>query len=218
MNMEITTETKILVGTLVATVIIIVGGAFWAGSRSGSPTAGRIASDASRLVRSDSPSVGSANAKVTVAEFSDFECPACAVMAPVINQLIKDNAGKSVRFVYRQFPLPEHADAPLAAQASIAAQGQGKFWEYYDMLFANQEKLKRDDLIGYAKSLNLNVADFTKAMDDQKTKAVVDQDVQDGQALNINSTPTFFINDLQYQGDYTAKALQDAINSALAKK
>ena len=116
--MAINTETKVLVGVLVATVAIIVGGAFWAARTP--QDKGRVATDESRLVRADDPVQGAAQAKVTVVEFSDFECPACGQVAPALKTLQETFADKSVRFVFRQYPLAElHKDAELAAEPTI---------------------------------------------------------------------------------------------------
>lgn len=212
--MRFNNETLILVGVLVLTLVIIVGGAFFA-SRPAGPQAITKTAEADRLVRDDDPSKGPANAKVTVAEFADFECPACARMAPVMDQLMKDNADKSVRFVFRQFPLPQHKDAPLAAQAAFAAQAQGKYFEYSDMLYANQSKLDKDSLIKYAEDLKINMTQFKQDLDSGKYEGALKQDTLDGTALQLEGTPTYFINGVQYSGEYTAPGLQDAINAAL---
>src|SRR6185369_14054253 len=95
-------------------------------------------------------SFGPANAKVTVVEFSDFQCPYCSRAATVVDQ-IKEKYSTRVRFVFRQFPLPMHENARGAAEASLAANAQGKFWEFHTKMFQNQGKLTRDSLEGFAK-------------------------------------------------------------------
>jgi len=142
---------------------------------------------------SGAPSFGPENAKVTIVEFSDFQCPFCTRAADVVTQ-IKQKYGDKVRFVFRQYPLPMHGDAHLAAQAALAAHQQGKFWEYHDLLFANQRALTRSSLEDYAKQANLNVDQLKKALDDQSLKAAVDADLKLGEEVNVSGTPTVFIN------------------------
>jgi protein-disulfide isomerase len=146
-----------------------------------------------KLAGSGAPSFGPENAKVTIIEFSDFQCPFCTRAAAVAHQ-IKEKYGDKVRFVFRQYPLPMHGDAHLAAQASLAAHQQGKFWEYHDLLFANQRALTRSSLEDYGKQANLNVDQLKKVLDDQSLKAAVDADMKLGEEVNVSGTPTLFIN------------------------
>jgi protein-disulfide isomerase len=146
-----------------------------------------------KLAASGAPSFGPENAKVTIVEFSDFQCPFCTRAADVVNQ-IKQKYGDKVRLVFRQYPLPMHSEAHLAAQAALAAHQQGKFWEYHDLLFANQRELTRPSLEDYAKQANLNVDQMKKALDDPALKAAVDADVKLGEEVNVSGTPTVFIN------------------------
>ena len=146
-----------------------------------------------KLAGAGAPSFGPENAKVTIVEFSDFQCPFCTRAATVAHQ-IKEKYGDKVRFVFRQYPLPMHGDAHLAAQASLAAHQQGKFWEFHDLLFANQRALTRPSLEDYGKQANLNVDLLKKALDDQSLKAAVDADMKLGEEVNVNGTPTLFIN------------------------
>ena len=146
-----------------------------------------------RIAAQGAPSFGPEDAKVTIVEFSDFECPYCSRAAEVAHQ-IRARYGDKVRFVFRQFPLPSHAQAHLAAQASLAAHEQGKFWEFHDLLFANQRALTRDSLETYAKQVDMNVGELKRALDAQTHKAAVDRDVGLGTNVNVNGTPTLFIN------------------------
>ncbi|MEO8185282.1 MAG: thioredoxin domain-containing protein [Deltaproteobacteria bacterium] len=146
-----------------------------------------------RIAGKGAPSFGPEDAKVTIVEFSDFQCPYCARAADVVHK-IKERYADKVRFVFRQFPLPMHPDAHLAAEASLAAQRQGKFWEFHDLLFANQQALSREALEGYARQLKLNVSDVQRALDGQTEKAAVDADVSLGEGVQVNGTPTLFIN------------------------
>ncbi|HTV24693.1 MAG TPA: thioredoxin domain-containing protein [Polyangiaceae bacterium] len=146
-----------------------------------------------KIAGAGAPSFGPENAKVTIVEFSDFQCPFCTRAASVVHQIREKYADK-VRFVFRQYPLPMHGDAHLAAQAALAAHQQGKFWEFHDLLFANQRALTRPSLEDYAKQVNLDVPRLKKALDDQSLKAAVDADVKLGEEVNVSGTPTLFIN------------------------
>lgn len=146
-----------------------------------------------KIAGGSAPSFGPENAKVTIVEFSDFQCPFCTRAASVVHQ-IREKYGDKVRFVFRQYPLPMHGDAHLAAQAALAAHQQGKFWEFHDLLFANQRALTRPSLEDYAKQVNLDVPKLKRALDDQSLKAAVDADVKLGEEVNVSGTPTVFIN------------------------
>src|SRR3989344_6222357 len=146
------------------------------------------------LVKKSSQVLGSEDAKVTIVEFSDFQCPACGAAHPVVKQVIKEY-GDRILFVYRHFPLlATHQYALKAAEAAEAAGEQGKFWEYHDLLFENQESLKTQDLKRYAQELELDTAKFNEALDSGKFKDKVTTDMDDGEKLGVSSTPTFFIN------------------------
>jgi protein-disulfide isomerase len=146
-----------------------------------------------KIAGGGAPSFGPENAKVTIVEFSDFQCPFCTRAAGVVHQ-IREKYGDRVRFVFRQYPLPMHGDAHLAAQAALAAHEQGKFWEYHDLLFANQRALTRPSLEEYAKQVNLDIPRLKRALDDHSLKAAVDADVKLGEEVNVSGTPTVFIN------------------------
>lgn len=162
----------------------------------------------------DSPSKGYKSAKVTIVAFSDFQCPFCTKVNPTMDSLMKKYAGK-VKLVFKNLPLPMHPDAKLAAQAGLAANKQGKFWEMHDKMFANQTKLKKEDLVAYATELGLNVAKFTKDMEDTKTAAAVEKDMQQAQSLGANGTPTFFINGVELVGAQPEEAFSQIIDKLL---
>lgn len=151
-------------------------------------------------VTSDDHVIGNANAATTVIEYSDFQCPACEMFFPAVEAYVKE-ASSTVRFVYRHYPLPQHQNAPLAAQASEAASKQGKFWEMYRMLFEGQKKWEsmsdsdaRKEFAGYAASLDLNMDTYTKDLDSAEVKLKIRNDYQNGGTIGINATPTFFVN------------------------
>ncbi|MES2216435.1 MAG: thioredoxin domain-containing protein [Patescibacteria group bacterium] len=144
--------------------------------------------------------LGTSTAPITVIEYSDFQCPACGIFYPTVEKFIKE-ASSTVRFVYRHYPLPQHANAPLAAQAAEAAGKQGKFWDMYHLLFENQKDWSelpdisaRQIFAGYASKIGLNTAQYTTDLDGAEGKLKIRTDYQDGAAIGVNSTPTFFAN------------------------
>ena len=141
----------------------------------------------------DQPSLGSADAPVTIVAFTDYQCPSCAAMHPVLEQLVKEY-GNKVRLVTRDFPLSQHTEAFKAAEAAEAAREQGKYWEYIQILLRNQSALTVDKLKGYASDLSLDRTRFDNALDTGKFTESVQRDLEDGMKLGINGTPTIFIN------------------------
>lgn len=140
------------------------------------------------------PAEGPANAPVTVVMFSDFQCSACSATHPILKAAIAPFPGK-VRLVVRNFPLESvHDNSLLAARAAAAANAQGKFFEYIDILYKNQDKLDTASLKKYAADLGLDAAKFDADMNSAKTLADIKKDMSDGEALHINSTPTIFFN------------------------
>ncbi|MEO6077717.1 MAG: thioredoxin domain-containing protein, partial [Candidatus Andersenbacteria bacterium] len=155
--------------------------------------------------------------KVTVVEFGDFECPACGAFYPAMKQVMQQDKDKSVQFVFRNYPLPQHSFAPLAAEAGLAALAQNKFWEYHDALFEHQDKLAQSDLENYAKNAGLDMQKFSDALDTHTYASVVDRDKADGVALSLDHTPTIFINGTEYTGNYSSEELSTAIDAELTK-
>lgn len=144
----------------------------------------------------DDPARGETNAPVTIVEFTDFQCPACAAMHPVLEEVLK-SYGNKVRFVVRDFPLNQHEWARKAAEAANAANAQGKFFEYIGVLFKNQKALDVPSLKKYATEVGLDRARFDAALDRGTYAAEVQKDVEDGEMYGVGSTPTIFINGLQ---------------------
>lgn len=144
----------------------------------------------------DDPVKGAANAKVTVIEFSDFQCPFCSrFFSQSFGQIEKDyiDTGK-VLFVYRDFPLDSiHPQAVPGALAANCANEQGKFWEYHDKIFQNQESMSDASYKAWAAELGLNTQQFNQCYDSKKYQSEVQKDFQDGAAAGVSGTPTFFI-------------------------
>ncbi len=143
---------------------------------------------------------GSVDAPVTIIEYSDFQCPACALYYPLIEKLLNEST-TTVRFVYRHFPLYPlpHKNALIAAEASEAAAVQGKFWEMYQLIFENQESWEnlpnpQGVFEGYAERIGINSEAFKKDMTSDAVKKRVQTDRDEAIFLGVNSTPTFFVN------------------------
>jgi len=151
---------------------------------------------------------GAADAPITIVEFSDFQCPACGHAFADLRDLVK--ARRDVRLVFRHYPLdaacnsamPQtlHPDACAAAIASECASDQGRFWEYHDLLFTHQSTLDRESLFRYARDVGLDIDRFRTCLDSPDARARVTQDVDAGTRLEIDSTPTLFINGRRLQG------------------
>jgi protein-disulfide isomerase len=160
----------------------------------------RFDADKVRTVPIDgSPVKGPDGAAVTLVEFADFECPHCGEFAPLIDKVVSDHKN-DVRFVFKFYPLPGHPHADIAARAAIAAWQQGKFWEMHHELFANQRHLEQTDLDSYAKDLGLDVSRFHADMQAQATTDRIAKDKKLGEELQIQGTPSVFINGRSYDG------------------
>jgi protein-disulfide isomerase len=164
------------------------------------------------------PSRGDPQAAVTIIEFTDFQCSACGAMYPVMEDILK-SYGNRVRFVVRNFPLTLlHANAFRAAQAASAANAQGKFWEYIDLLFKNQSALDVDSLKKYATQVGLDRKRFDGEFDSGKYDAEIRRDMEAGDMYGIEGTPTIFINGvILTPPEYSADGLRAAIERAFAR-
>ena len=144
-------------------------------------------------VGDDDHVIGSERAPVTLVMYGDFECPYTADAAVVVARLI-DRYGDALRYAFRSFPVPKHAQALPAAEAAEFAADRGRFWEMHDLLFANQEALRERDLVRYAKRLGLDGDALGQALRDGTYRALVADVVQDGTASGVDGTPYFFVN------------------------
>ena len=164
----------------------------------------------------DDPSKGRAAAPVTVVMFSDFQCPACGAAHPMIKKVVAEY-GEKVRFVVRDFPLTNiHENAFNAALAAKAAFNQGKFFEYSDKLYSNQNALDAVSLKKYAAESGLNLKQFEIDLTDEKTAAEVRKDMADGEKYGIKGTPTIFVNGVRVR-ILSAEGFREAIEKALKK-
>jgi protein-disulfide isomerase len=151
------------------------------------------------LAAQPAPTRGPDSAALEIVEFSDFQCPFCAQVLPVIDSLLSAHPD-DVRHVYRHFPLPMHEHAARAAQAALEAQRQDAFWTYHDLLFENQGALSDPELVGYAERLGLDAEAVERALAEATHQARMHQDMELGQSLGVTGTPTFFLNGFRLQG------------------
>ncbi len=157
--------------------------------------------------------IGPNDAKITIVEFSDFECPYCADAAIKINEILAKYP--QVRFVYRHFPLTGiHSNAFGAAEATECAGEQGKFWEMHDTLFANQFDMGEKSRQTYAVMLGLNMDQFNDCLTSGRMRTIIEQDIADGEKYGVNVTPTFFVNNVMY---LSLSDLEVAVQEALTK-
>jgi protein-disulfide isomerase len=156
------------------------------------------------------------NAKVTIVEFSDFECPYCGKAYDVLKQVLA-TYGNKIELVYKHFPLSFHPNAQKASEASECAKDQNKFWEYHDKLFENQRALDVNSLKRYASELGLNIEKFNACLDSGEKAPIVQEDFNEGKNRGVTGTPTFFINDKMLVGAQPFEAFKQLIEAELAK-
>ena len=141
---------------------------------------------------------GNPEATITIVEYSDFQCPACALYYPIVERLINESS-TTIRFVYRHFPLTQHANAIPAAQSAEAAGKQGKFWEMYSMIFDTQDewtdsKDVKKIFANYAVKLGLDIEKYNTDIVSKEIMDKINSDMKSGVKAGINSTPTFYVN------------------------
>jgi protein-disulfide isomerase len=157
----------------------------------------------------------SSDGKLLIIEWSDFECPFCARGANTVQQ-IKDTYGDQVIVQYKHFPLNFHPNAQKSAEASECARDQGKFWEYHDILFANQQSLSNSNYIKWAEQLNLNVDTFTECLNSGEKADLVSQDAAEGRAFGVTGTPGFSIGGELLSGAQPFEKFKEVIDRRLA--
>lgn len=187
----------LLLVTIVGTLALIVGVAvFFSNSSSNNSSVDQVV-----LLESANNIKGTSDAEVTIVEFSDFQCPACRAIQPLISQIAAQYP-EDVRVVYRHFPLTQHRYAELAARASEVAAMEGKFWELHDILFEKQPEWDaagsaeeaQELLAGYAQQIGMDKDVFTEKIQSDTVKSIVARDLSLGTQLGVNSTPTIYVN------------------------
>ena len=166
----------------------------------------------------NNPILGSKDAKVTIVEFSDFQCPYCGRFYSESLPQIEENYVKTgkVKIVFRHFPLSFHPYAQKASEATECANEQGKFWEYHNKLFENQGALTITDLKQYATDLGLDATKFNACLDSGKMASEVQKDFNAGQQYGVSGTPAFFVNGVSIVGAQPYAAFQQLIEQQLA--
>jgi protein-disulfide isomerase len=157
---------------------------------------------------------GSADAPVTIVEFSDYQCPSCKRAQPVLEQVLQEFKGK-VRLVHKDFPVPSHKGARPAAEAARFAAAQGLFWEYHDLLYLAVPDFSREDLVRYAGRLSLDRDAFTACIDARQFREQVEADVAEGRAIGLKGTPTFLVNGNVIVGAHPIEVFREAVRDAL---
>jgi protein-disulfide isomerase len=153
----------------------------------------QLSKEVATVTIGNSPRKGSADAPVTLVVFTDFECVHCATWAQTLDDVQK-TFSSDVKIVFKNFLIPYHKNSDLAAKAALAAGEQGKFWEMHDLLFKNQNALTQDDILGYAKSIKLDLATFQEYLESEKAKIIIEKDKAQGKLLGVENAPTTFIN------------------------
>jgi protein-disulfide isomerase len=170
-----------------------------------------------KVAAGDGPTKGPKNAPLEVIIFSDFQCPFCKRVEPTLAQMEKEYGGK-VRMTWKNYPLPFHNNAEPAAEAAMAANAQGKFWQMHDTLFNNNTALERANLEKYAQDLGLNMDKFKADLDAKKYKVSIESDTKEGQAVGVQGTPAVFINGRKISGAYPWETFKKIADEELAKK
>lgn len=199
-----------------AVALVVIGGGIFAFTAT-KPTTNLPKADPKLLIGTDSHTSeeGTRTYTGTIVEFGDYQCPACAYAQPIVKQVMAANP--QIKLVFRNFPLPMHPFSSLAAEAAEAAGAQGKFWEMHDAIYLNQDlwvamQTPMDAFVEMATKLNLDVEKFKQDVTNNKFADRINKDRQDGIAVGIQGTPTFFINGRQYTGGLNYATMQLAID------
>jgi protein-disulfide isomerase len=222
---------KVFIIVILATMVLLFGGIFLFSKNSGGSNLSVGTVNASLLVPQNAYITSgfangeylpaSSSASATLVEFGDYECSACGVYSPFIQQLLTDFAGK-FNFVFRNYPLTQHVNAPVSSYAVEAAGLQGKYWQMHEKVYATQtDWANLNDptsvFVGYAKDLNLDVNKFTADMNSSVVKNKVQSDLKDGNTIGITETPSFFLNGQKISLSGTYDQLKNLIQGPISK-
>lgn len=205
---------------IVALSVVILGAVVVAGSKNQTAPAGSgVNADGAILaVRPSDHRQGNPDAKATLIEYGDFQCPACGAVEPLLERLLAEHASE-VQLIFRNFPLPQHRNAELMARAAEAADKQGKYFELHDVIYAKQaewsESAKARELVeDYARELGLDVERFTADLFAQAVTDRIASDKADTRTLRLEGTPTFFLNGALLANPPSYEALVTAVQAA----
>lgn len=205
--------------------IVIIGSVFGIiklASKSQAPNSGSDTLALTISAINDNENIkGDKEAKATLIEYSDFQCPACGSYYPILKKVAEDMENQ-VRFAYRHFPLPQHKNAKLAAAVAEAAGKQGQFWEMHDLIFQNQsdwseEKNAAVIFAQYAQDLQLDLAKFKTDIASEEIKAKIENDYKSGVKAGVNSTPSFFLNGEKMTNPHNYDEFKNAIEQVLGQ-
>ncbi|MEK7604932.1 MAG: thioredoxin domain-containing protein [Patescibacteria group bacterium] len=192
----------------VTLIIVVVAAVLLSGPQSQSKNSTSKVTDMALLYgpEAERESTGTPSAKVTIVEFGDFQCPACGAVYPIVKKIKADYKDK-IYFVFRNFPLPQHKNGAVSAEAAYAAGLQGKFWEMHDLLYGSQvewgekpEAQAKSLITGYGQTIGLDMDKFNESVSNNAGNTKIQKDQNDGYALGVDSTPTFFINGEKFAG------------------
>jgi protein-disulfide isomerase len=217
-----TNEIKIMIVVLVVCVAILFGGAWLYQKNAPGEASNILTTNQEVLVREDSLKIVAPHQKVVVVEFADYQCPACAYVAPKVKEL-RDTYKDNVTFVYRNFPLKTiHPNSVISAQMARIAGEQGKYWEMHEKLYTSQTEWESlsdptNIFISYAEQMGLATSSIKEKLSSGAYVDKINSDLKDGESVGVNSTPTFFVgNKIIRSADYNAlkKAIDDAISAS----
>ena len=233
--MEVLDESKerpyLIPGAILIAGALIAGAVFYSNQNPSNQTANPVGGPTGKVEVSadDDAFFGPEDAKVTIIEFSDFQCPFCrSFWRNTLSQIKSEyiDSGKSVKFVYRDFPLTSiHPLAVKYAEAAECAGDQGKYWQMHDKIFEEQDKLGQGtigsfgigDIKRWANEVGLNVSEFNQCLDSGKYAEEVRNDFNDGSAAGVGGTPTFFINGVPLVGAQPFENLKAIIDGELQR-
>jgi len=176
-----------------------------------------VLEDPIKIAVTGDPVRGPDNARLTIVEFSDFQCPYCSVAAKQTTEILRQFP-KDVRLVFKQFPLDSHSEAEMGAEAALAAQAQGKFWEMHDLIYAGFPNLSREIVTGYARQLKLDLKKFDADLSSHKYRARVLAEEKEGEDAGVAGTPTFYFNGKKFNGTFEAAAVAPIVRQELGQK
>jgi protein-disulfide isomerase len=173
--------------------------------------------DPIKIATDGDPVRGPSDAKVMIVEFSDFQCPYCAKAAGEVKQIL-DKYPKDVRLIFKQYPLDIHSQAAAAAEASLAAQAQGKFWEMHDRFYANYRSINQARILTWAKEVGLDLTRFKTDLTSHKYLPRVRAEEKQGDDAGVVGTPTFYINGKKLNSSFEVATIEPVIQSEMKKK
>ncbi len=211
---------KAFLGIVLATFVLIFGGIFLFSRGTGPANSVKVSDEV--LIPRDSYRFTDSETPAVLTEFGDFQCPACSSYHILVKKLLADFPGQ-LNFVFRHFPLPQHANAPISSYAVEAAGLQGKFWEMYNKIYESQSSWSgssdaKSIFLGFAKDLGLDMDKFSKDLDSQAVKDKVARDSNDAGLLKIDSTPTFYLNGAKIAPPGSYEEFKKLVEKAISSK